>query len=40
MFQPPFKLARVGRPLMGLLSDKYGGATVASVGYFIAGIFA
>ena len=28
----------VGRPLMGLLSDKYGGATVASVGYFIAGI--
>lgn len=29
----------VGRPLMGLLSDKYGGATVASVGYFIAGIF-
>ncbi|KAI5960120.1 uncharacterized protein KGF55_004843 [Candida pseudojiufengensis] len=28
-----------GRPCVGLLSDKFGGATVASIAYIVAGIF-
>ncbi|KAL6453404.1 MCH2 Probable transporter MCH2 [Candida maltosa Xu316] len=29
----------VGRPIVGLISDRFGGATVACVGYYIVGIF-